>query len=45
MSNSVSDIDEHRLRVFEINVLRRVFRPRRNEVTGDWRKLYEEELY
>jgi hypothetical protein len=31
--------EEHRLRVFENRVLRRIFRPKRNEVTGGWRKL------
>ena len=36
--------EEHRLRVFENRVLRRVFGPKRNEVTGEWRKLYNEEL-
>jgi hypothetical protein len=36
--------EEHRLRVFEIRVLRRVFGPKRDEVTGEWRKLYNEEL-
>jgi hypothetical protein len=33
-----------RLRVFENRVLRRVLRPKRNEVTGKWRKLHNEEL-
>jgi hypothetical protein len=33
-----------RLRVFENRVLRRVFEPRRDEVTGEWRKLHIEEL-
>ena len=36
--------EERRLRVFENRVLRRVFGPKRNEVTGEWRKLYNEEL-
>jgi hypothetical protein len=41
----VSDIkEEHRLRVFENRVLRRIFRPKRDEVTGEWRKLHNEEL-
>jgi hypothetical protein len=35
---------EHRLRVFENRVLRRMFGPKRNEVTGEWRKLHNEEL-
>jgi hypothetical protein len=33
-----------RLRVFESRVLRRIFEPRRDEVTGEWRKLHNEEL-
>jgi hypothetical protein len=36
--------EERRLRVFENRVLRRVFGPKRNEVTGEWRKLHNEEL-
>ena len=36
--------EEHRLRVFENRVLRRIFGPRRDEVTGEWRKLHNEEL-
>ena len=32
------------LRVFENRVLRRVFGPKRDEVTGKWRKLHKEEL-
>jgi hypothetical protein len=34
--------EERRLRVFEKMVLRRVFGPKRDEVTGDWRKLHIE---
>jgi hypothetical protein len=34
--------EEHRLRVFENRVLRRIFEPRRDEVTGEWRKLHKE---
>jgi hypothetical protein len=34
-----------RLRVFENRVLRRIFRPTRDEVTGEWRKLYDGELH
>jgi hypothetical protein len=37
--------EEHRLRVFENRVLRRIFRPKRDEVTGVWRKLHNEELH
>jgi hypothetical protein len=41
----VADIrEECRLRVFENRVLRRIFGPRRDEVTGEWRKLHNEEL-
>jgi hypothetical protein len=35
---------ERRLSVFENIVLRRVFGPKRDEVTGEWRKLHNEEL-
>ena len=34
--------EECRLRVFENRVLRRVFGPKRDEVTGEWRKLHKE---
>jgi hypothetical protein len=37
--------EEHRLRVFENRVLTRIFGPERDEVTGDWRKLPNEELH
>jgi hypothetical protein len=36
--------EEHRLRVFENRVLRRIFVPKWDEVTGEWRKLHTEEL-
>jgi hypothetical protein len=36
--------EKRRLRVFENRVLRRVFGPKRDEVTGEWRKLHNEEL-
>ena len=36
--------EEHRLRVFENRVLRRIFGPRRDGVTGEWRKLNNEKL-
>jgi hypothetical protein len=36
--------EEHRLRVFENRVLRRIFGPKRDEVTGKWRKFHNEEL-
>jgi hypothetical protein len=35
--------EEHRLRVFENKVRRRIFGSKRDEVTGDWRKLHNEE--
>jgi hypothetical protein len=37
--------EDHRLRVFVNRVLRRIFGPMTDEVTGDWRKLHNEELY
>jgi hypothetical protein len=37
--------EKHRLRVFENRVLRRIFGPKRGEVTGGWRKLHNEELH
>jgi hypothetical protein len=37
--------EEYRLRVFENRVLRRIFGPNRNEVTGEWRRLHSEELH
>jgi hypothetical protein len=36
--------EEHRLRVFENRMLKRLFGPKGYEVTGEWRKLHEEEL-
>jgi hypothetical protein len=36
--------EEHRLSVFENRVLRRIFGPKRDEVTGEWRKLHNKEL-
>jgi hypothetical protein len=38
-------MEEHRLRVFENRVLRRIFGPKRDEVTGEWRKLPNGELH
>jgi hypothetical protein len=37
--------EEHKLRVFENRVLRRIFGPKRDEVTGERRKLHNEELH
>jgi hypothetical protein len=39
----VSD-SQHRLRVFENRVLRRILGPKRDELTEEWRKLHNEEL-
>jgi len=36
--------EECRLRVLENRMLRRIFGPKRDEVTGEWRKLHNEEL-
>ena len=36
--------EKRMLRVFENRVVRRIFGPKRNEVTGEWRKLHNEEL-
>jgi len=36
--------EERRLRVFENRVLRRIFGPKKDEVTGEWRKLHNEQL-
>jgi hypothetical protein len=35
----------HRLRVFENRVLKRIFGPKRDEVTGEWREVHNEELH
>jgi PAS domain-containing protein len=37
--------EEHRLRVFENRALRRIFGSKRDEVTGEWRKLHIKELH
>jgi hypothetical protein len=37
--------EEHKLRVFENKVLRRILGPKRDRVTGGWRKLHNEELH
>jgi hypothetical protein len=41
---SLTLMEERRQRVFENRVLRRIFGPKRDEVTGEWRKLYNEDL-
>jgi hypothetical protein len=33
------------LRLFENKLLKRIFRPKREDVTGGWRKVYDEELH
>jgi hypothetical protein len=42
---SLSLREGHRLNVFENRVLRRIFGQKRDEVTGGWRKLHNEELH
>jgi hypothetical protein len=37
--------EERRLRVFKNRVLRRIFGPKRDEETGEWNKLHNEELH
>ena len=37
--------EERRLRLFENRLLRRTFGPKRDEITGEWIKLHNEELY
>ena len=37
--------EERRLRMFENRVLRRIFGPKKDEVTEEWRKLHNEKLY
>jgi chemotaxis methyl-accepting protein methylase len=37
--------EEHRLRVFENRVLRRIFGPKKDDVIRVWRKLHNEELH
>jgi hypothetical protein len=37
--------EEHKLKVFENRVLRRIFVPKKDRVTGGWRKLHNEELH
>jgi hypothetical protein len=37
--------EERRLRVFENKVLERIFGPKRDKVTGEWRRLHNKELY
>jgi hypothetical protein len=44
LKQSLTVREEHKLRVFE-NMLRRIFGPKRDRVTGRWRKLHNEELH
>jgi hypothetical protein len=37
--------EEHRLRVLENRVLRKIFGPKRDEVTGEWRRFHNEKLH
>jgi hypothetical protein len=37
--------EENRLRMIESRVLRKIFGPENDEVTGEWRRLHNEELY
>jgi hypothetical protein len=37
--------EERRLKLFDNRLLRRIFGPKRDEVTGEWRKLHNEELH
>jgi len=42
---SLTLIEDHGLRVFDIRVLRRIFGPKRSEFTGEWIRLHNEELH
>jgi hypothetical protein len=44
-TSSLTLREEHRLRVFEISALRRIFGSTRDQVTGAWRKVHNEELH
>jgi hypothetical protein len=44
-TSSLTLREEHRLRVFENRVLRRISGPKRDEIIGGWRKLHNEELH
>jgi hypothetical protein len=41
---SLTQREEHRMRVFKNRVLRRIFGPKRDEVAREWRRLHNEEL-
>jgi hypothetical protein len=38
-------VEQHRLRVFENSVLKKKVEPKREEVTGEWRRLHKEEFH
>jgi hypothetical protein len=38
-------MEEHKLRIFEDRVLKRIFGPKKEEVSGCWRRLHNEELH
>jgi len=42
---SITMREEHRLKVFKIRVLRKIFGPKWDKVTENWRRLQNEELY
>ena len=42
---SITFREEHRLGVFENKVLRKIFGARKDEITGEWRKLHNAELH
>jgi hypothetical protein len=44
-TRSLTVKEEHKLRVFENRVLRRIFGPKMDGVMGGWRKLHNEELH
>jgi hypothetical protein len=44
-TSSLTSREECRLRVFENRVLRRIFGPKRDEVTGEWRRIHNKEFY
>ena len=43
-TSSLTSREEHKLRVFRNRLMRRIFEPKRDEVTAEWRKLRNEEL-
>ena len=42
---ALTKCEENRFRVFENKVLRKIYGPKRDEVTGEWRKLHNDELH